>query len=195
MITWSACIFYFCFIVTASVATCPPHDSGAGKRIRSVQGSPGTPELLGAKLEQTEHSIPYRGTASAYYMLVGQKFRRLLMEAEQCLTIHLLRQNSSFPICFAKFSFWWGKCCTLMLNYLSTEEVPICACEWWLWGPSPHCHMQPLSVCHIQNCANMCEGIWCLIWFDGILIMTSIVFECRTCPLMSPQQQQQCKYK
>lgn len=72
--------FNFYFIFTASVATGLPHGGGAGKRIRSVQGSPGTSELLGAKPEQTEHGIPWRGTASAS-LLFGQTFKRLLVEA------------------------------------------------------------------------------------------------------------------
>lgn len=70
----------YIYIFTASYATGPPHGSGAGKRIRSVQGPPGTPELFGPKLEQTEHSIPNRGTASAS-IFSGQKFRKLLMGA------------------------------------------------------------------------------------------------------------------
>lgn len=84
------------FMFTASVATGPPLGSGAGKRIGSVQSPPGTPELLGPKLEQTEHVTPNRGTASAS-ILSGQKFRRLLVDAKLCLTnINPLRQNSVF---------------------------------------------------------------------------------------------------
>lgn len=43
------------------------------------------------------------------------------------------------------------------------------------------------EVCRLM-CANMCEGIRCLIWFDGTLIMASFVFEYHMCPLMSFQQ-------
>lgn len=116
---------------------------------------------------RTQHTLP--GYSISIYIIWSK------VEADQCLTINLLKQNSSFSLSFAKFSSWWRKCCTLMLNYLSVEEVPICVCEWWSWGPSSHGHMQPLSVWQIQKCANICEGIWCLIWFDGTLIMTTVV--------------------
>lgn len=94
MITFSNDYIY---IFTASNATGPPHGSRAGKRIRSVQGPPWTPELFGPKLEQTEHSIPYGGITPAS-IFSGQKFRMLLMEAWLCLIKHLshinlLRQN------------------------------------------------------------------------------------------------------
>lgn len=95
-------VFFLHFIFTANFATGPPHGSGAWKRIRSVQGAPGAPELLGPKLEQTEHSIPNRGTASTS-VLFGQKFRKLLTDAKLCSTKHLsyinpLRQNYFFLI-------------------------------------------------------------------------------------------------
>lgn len=77
MITFSNIYIH---IFTASNATGPPHGSGDGKRIRSVQGPPGTPELFGPKLEQTEHSIPNGGKAPPS-IFSGQKFRKLLMEA------------------------------------------------------------------------------------------------------------------
>lgn len=59
-------------------------------------------------------------------------------------------------------------------------------------------HVTPVSLSDTQvcklMCANMCEGIRCLIWFDGTLILASFVFEYHMCPLMSSQQKQ-CKYK
>lgn len=49
------------------------------------------------------------------------------------------------------------------------------------------------EVCKLM-CANMCEGIRCLIWFDGTLILASFLFQYHMCPLLSLQQKQY-KYK
>lgn len=101
---WKSAFIFLLLFFTASLATGPPHGSGARKKIRSVQGPPRTPELLGPKLGKTEHSVPHRGTAWAS-MLPGQKFRRLRMGAKMCLTKHLshmdlLRQNPLFLVLF-----------------------------------------------------------------------------------------------